>query len=100
MIKIIEGRKYDTETACLLGEYSENQYGDVYYLYESLYKKKNGEYFLNVVGGAWSVYGIQTERYCCGSEDIIKISENEAKQWAEKHISGESYIEAFGDVDE
>lgn len=55
---------------------------------------------MNVVGGAWSVYGIQTERYCCGSEDIIKISENEAKQWAEKHISGESYIEAFGDVDE
>ena len=47
MKKIINGRLYDTGTAKEIGCY-ENGYGagDFRYYYESLYRKRTGEYFL------------------------------------------------------
>ena len=31
---------------------------------------------------------------------IIPLTEEEAKEWGEEHLSGEKYIEIFGDVEE
>ena len=47
MKKIINGKKYDTETATSVGEYSSNYAcSDYKYYDETLYKKKTGEFFL------------------------------------------------------
>lgn len=47
MKKIINGKKYDTETATSVGEYSSNYACSDYKHYdETLYKKKTGEFFL------------------------------------------------------
>ena len=53
MKKIINGRKYDTETAKEIGYWS-NGYpcSDFNHCEETLYLKKTGEYFLYGEGGA------------------------------------------------
>ena len=56
MKKVIKGRTYDTNTAKLIC-YSENDItNNLFYTYESLYKKRNGEYFLYAEGGAGTKY--------------------------------------------
>ena len=51
MKKIINGRKYDTETAKHIGSRSEGQPGNFEYFTEDLYLKKTGEFFLLGDGG-------------------------------------------------
>ena len=47
MIKIINGKKYNTDTAKMVGDYDNNQpTNDFYYFAEELYRKKTGEFFL------------------------------------------------------
>ena len=47
MKKIINGKKYDTETAKWLGDYWNGLGGnDFKKLFETLYQKKTGDYFL------------------------------------------------------
>lgn len=63
MKKIINGRKYDTETAKEIGYWS-NGYpcSDFNHCEETLYLKKTGEYFLYGEGGALTEYA----RSVCG----------------------------------
>lgn len=102
MIKIINGRKYDTETAKMVGSW-DNGYptSDFNYCSEKLFRKKTGEFFLFGDGGAMSKYSMScgTNNWC-GSCEIIPLSEDGAKQWAEEHLDGDAYIEIFGDVEE
>ena len=101
MKKIINGRKYDTETAELIGYYTYSNPSDFYYVEESLYRKKTGEFFLDGEGGAASVYAEtagSNERY--GGEKIIPLTVEEAKEWAEHHLDGDKYEEVFGEVEE
>jgi len=101
MKKIINGRLYNTETAKELGSYwNELSKSDFRNLSEYLYKKKNGEYFLYGEGGAMTKYSESNGNTTWGSIDIIPLTENEAKQWAEKNISADRYVEIFGDVSE
>ena len=102
MIKIINGKKYDTSTAKNVGEWSNGYYAnDFNYCKETLYLKKTGEFFLFGDGGAMSKYSEScgTNNWC-GSCEIIPFTEDEAKEWAEEHLTGEKYIEIFGDVEE
>ena len=101
MIKIINGRKYNTETAKMVGGWDNGYPTDVFYYFEELYKKKTGEFFLYGEGNAMSKYS----RSCgtnnwCGSCEIVPLSLDGAKQWAEEHLNGNAYIEIFGDVEE
>lgn len=88
MKKVINGRSYNTETAKELG-YQTNGYAnnDIYFTGETLYRKKTGEFFLYGEGGAYSIYGRDFGMSRGGGEKIIPLSEDEAKNWAEK-ISG------------
>ena len=100
MTKIIEGKKYSTETAIFVGSDSYSHYGDFRWWYEALYVKKNGEFFLRGEGGPMS-------RYCemigsnewSGSEAIIPLDYDEAREWAEEHLDYETYVEYFGDIE-
>lgn len=101
MKKILNGKLYDTDTAKEIGYYS-NGYGagDFQYCYESLYRKKTGEFFLYGRGGAMSKYCESCVSGRTGGSVIIPYTVEEAKKWAEEHICADDYMELFGTVEE
>ena len=101
MRAVRNGKLYNTETAKLIGSDSFGQYGSNDNWGEELYLKKTGEFFLYGYGGYYSKYAKQVDSNSwSGSEKIIPLTESEAKAWAEKHLDGDKYIEAFGEVSE
>lgn len=101
MKKIINGRKYDTETATLIAKWDNGIYGDFTSVSEELYEKRNGEWFLYGSGGAKTKYAVATgSNSWGGGEGITPLTEDEAKEWAEKHLSVEQYEEIWGPVEE
>ena len=102
MKRIINRKLYDTATAKEIGSYS-NGYGagDFHYLYEALYRKRTGEFFLYGSGGAMTKYRVECGNRCwSGSDDIIPCTEEEAMEWAEEHLDADTYMEVFGEVKE
>lgn len=101
MKKIINGKKYDTNTAEKVFGWHYGRPGDHDYVHEELYRKKNGDFFLFGEGGANSEYGVWVDNsHLTDSCNIVPLSVEEAKKWAEKHISAEKYEEIFGEVEE
>lgn len=101
MRKIIEGKMYDTDTAKCCGRYSFGEFGDFHYVREELYQKKTGEFFLHGEGSLVSRYHKLDERNMwVGGENIVPLWDDDAKEWAEKHLDVDEYIEIFGPVDE
>lgn len=97
MKKILNGKLYNTDTAKLIGGYSYGTPRDFKYIAEDLYKKKTGEFFIAGEGGAMTEYFRQTgQNSYSGGEDIFPLTEKEAREWAEEHLTAEEYIEAFG----
>ena len=101
MKKIINGRKYDTETAKCVGSW-DNGYGcnDFSHVEESLYRKKTGEFFLYGEGGAMTQYAESDGDAYCGGAEIIPLTEKKAKEWAENHLDADDYESIFGPVEE
>mgnify|MGYP006972691523 CR=1 FL=1 len=101
MKRIINGRLYDTDTAKEIGWY-DNGFGggDFRYYYESLYRKRTGEYFLYGSGGPMSKYSESYGSTTSGISEIIPFTEGEAMEWAVKHMDADSYMEIFGAVEE
>lgn len=101
MKKIINGKKYDTETARVIGFYDNNMnYSDFRWYEETLYRKKNGEFFMYGEGGGLSPY---RKRYADGwgeGSQLILVTEDDAKAWVEKHLSYEDYVDLFGEPEE
>lgn len=92
---------YDTSTATKLASASYGLPGDLDYWEETLYRKRNGEYYLYCEGGARSKYSIALSyNSWCGSNDIVPITEADAKQWVEQHCNGDTNVDIFGFVDE
>jgi len=102
MKKIIGGRKYDTDTANTIAEwYNEYPVNDFRYEMETLFLKRNGEYFLFGEGGAMSKYATSMgDNSWGGGARIIPLSYEAARQWAETHLDADDYEEAFGEVSE
>lgn len=100
MKMIINGKKYDTETAKMVGSYDNGYYGDYRYEEEELYLKKTGEFFLYGYGGALSKYASYYGDMRSEGRDITPLTLEEAKKWAMKHMDGDEYEEAFGPVEE
>ena len=97
MKKVIEGMRYDTETATLVAEvrngYDKSNYN---YWAEELYRTKNGRWFKYEGGGANTKYAV---RLCDGrgfGESIAVLDELEAKEWLETHDQAEAYEKYFG----
>lgn len=106
MKKIINGKKYDTETATRIGEWRSNYIcGDFSYCSEELYQKKTGECFLYVVAPprSRSVRLISTDPYTCsyiGGKGIKPLTVDEAKEWVENHLDADTYESVFGECEE
>lgn len=92
MKKIVGGKLYDTETAVVCGVWNnEFQAGDDKACQETLYRTKNGSWFLRGKGGDSSVYHRGPE--------LRPLEEYEARDWAEEHLSADAYMAAFGEVE-
>lgn len=102
MKKIINGKTYSTDTAKAVGEYT-NGIGsrDFSRFDECLYRKKTGEYFLYGEGGPMTRYAVASgSNSWSGGSRIMPMSYDEAKDWAEKHLTPEEFEAEFGEVDE
>jgi hypothetical protein len=98
MKKIIQGRKYDTETATLLGF---DAGGDGFrHWREELFRKRNGEFFLHGEGGPMTRYAKTCNDGWCGSEAITPLTPEAARQWGEEHLDADNYEAIFGDPGE
>lgn len=102
MKKIINNRKYDTDTATMVGEWA-NMYDirDFAYYSETLYRKRNGEYFLFGSGNARSKYAASLGNNSWGGSDqIIPLTYDAAREWAERCMDADEYEAEFGAVSE
>lgn len=102
MRRIINGRKYDTGTATALAEWS-NDYpvNDFHYVAETLYRKRTGEYFVHGEGGPASKYAMAVGNSGWrGGEQIVPLSYEAARRWAEEHLDTDDYEAIFGKVSE
>lgn len=102
MKKIINNKVYDTSTARKVGTWcSSEDPREFQYVEETLFRKKNGEFFLHGLGGPASVYRVATsENSWKTGEKILPLSFDQARQWAESKLSAEEYEAAFGPVQE
>ncbi len=102
MKKIINGKLYDTGTAQCVGSWSNGYYtNDFSYCAEELYRKRTGEFFLYGEGGPMSKYSVSHgNNEWGGGEEIIPLTYDAARQWAEKHLDADEYQEIFGEVAE
>lgn len=97
MNKIINGKRYNTETAELIGECTNTfNYSDFNYECEKLYRKKTGEFFLYGEGGPMTSYAVYSgNNNWSGGSKIRPFSIEEAKKWGEENLDGDTYEKIF-----
>ena len=101
MKKIINGKRYDTDTATRIGSAGYGYSGDLGYWAEELYRKKTGEFFLYGEGGPMSKYARRTgSNEWSGGKEIRPLSPKEAQEWAEEYLDGDEYEKIFGTIEE
>lgn len=101
MRKIINGKKYDTDTATLVGEHQpEIEISEFTWYREELYRKKTGEYFVYGEGHALSRYAINRYGSWAPGEAITPMTYKEAMSWAEENLDADTYESEFGAVDD
>ena len=100
MKRIINGKKYDTETAEEVAESTHGSKSSYAYYEEALFRKRTGEYFLYGYGHGDSRYAKQV----CGDfgpgSEIIPLTYEQARSWAERELSVDEYEAEFGEVPE
>ena len=100
MKKIINGRVYDTDKARELGTYANaGDWRDFSHLEETLYRKKTGEYFLFGEGGPATKYAeAEGQNSWTGGRRIMPMTYDEAREWAEEHLTADEYEAIFGEI--
>lgn len=100
MKKIINGKKYDTDTAKCMLIWGNSKTG-FSHVYEELYRKKTGEFFLYGEGGPMTSYAKSCgDNSWSGGSDIIPFTEKDARDWTERHGDADDYERIFGEVEE
>lgn len=101
MKKIINGKKYDTDTAREVDSYQDGYCGDFHMIAEWLHRKRTGEFFVYGKSGAAGRYGKRVDNNSWrGGSGIRPLSIEEAKRWIEKHSDAETYEQEFGECEE
>ena len=96
MRKIIDGRRYDTDTAEEIATAKHGYKNEFSYYEETLYCKRTGEYFLYGYGHGESKYAERGFDGWGPGEDIIPMDYEQARQWAEKNLEVDDYEREFG----
>ena len=102
MTKIINGRKYSTDTATLLAYWENMDYAfDYNWVSESLYRKRTGEFFLFCRGGAGTRYADCWDDKTRSEGTYFRpLDYQEAFNWASEKLSGEKVEEISGPIPE
>lgn len=89
MKAIINGKRYSTENAVLVGEVSHGARRDFHAYTEGLYKTpRSGAYFLAGEGGPRSHYAVSCgQGEWRGGEKITPLDDDDALAWAEKNLT-------------
>jgi hypothetical protein len=100
MKRIIDGLKYDTDTAEKLHEWDNGIYGNDFKAHdETLYKTKNGRYFIRGWSGAMGPYSEPVGNNGRGEGSaIIPMSRDEAFTWLSDHDGEEVAEKEFPDL--
>ncbi len=104
MKAIINGLRYDSTTATCIGgaQGGGSSMRDFHYWSADLYRTpRSGRFFLAGGGGALTRFGSTTSydqngRVC--GEKIIPMSVEDAREWAEQHLTTAEVEAAFADV--
>lgn len=97
MKKIIKNRLYDTTTATEIAHRSTPvSTSDFSYTRETLYRKRTGEYFIHGEGGALSRYASRDYDGMTWGEDILPLTYDTARDWAERYMDVDAYQAEFG----
>lgn len=95
MKKIINNKVYDTATARNLGGWTTTQDpSSPVYLSETLYRKKNGEFFLYCSGRPSSVPGASMAL----DEKILPLTFDQASEWGQAHLPEAAFSATFGRI--
>jgi hypothetical protein len=101
MKKVINGSLYNTDTAECIGTWDNGETPREFtYFSETLYRTKSGKYFIHGEGHANSCYGVWHGNSGGWGEQIRPYSPEEAREWAEDHLTAEEYASAFGEPEE
>lgn len=101
MKKIINSKVYDTDTARCIGGIAYGLEDRLYGWSEDLYCKRTGEYFLCGEGGPGSKYSeLAGPSETRGSERVFPLSYDDARAWAEQHLTADEYTAEFGEITE
>ena len=79
MQRILRGKTYDTETAKLLGRFTQGDWGDPAGFEERLYESEEGFWFFYAIGGETSPYPTET---------LKAISRDRGEQWLTNRLEG------------
>lgn len=93
MKEIINGKVYNTETAEKICSW-ENGYcsEEPYYVLETIFQKRTGEYFLYGCGGTLTKYGQSHGNSNIAGASIIPFSVEDCKKWASDKLSAVEYF--------
>ncbi len=102
MNKIVRGKRYNTETAQLIGVYESNEPKDSdFWEREELYRKRTGEFFLVGKGGAMTEYGVPSINGTGKTGEALQpVTPEYASQWCEENLTADEYENVFGAVEE
>ena len=97
MIKVINGKTYNTDTATKIGSHTTAYPSDFHYCEDALYITKKGRFFTAGEGGPMSKYAhhVSTGGWC-GGTGLIALTEGDALGWCEKfNIDPEIIVQYF-----
>lgn len=96
MEKIINQKRYNTETAKEVGSYaSPCARNDAEYWEETLYQKRTGEFFIHGEGGGSSRYAKRLADGWGWGERLVPLSYDEAREWVKKYLDADTYERLF-----
>lgn len=98
-IRIINGKRYNTETATEVAHYWNGLGGnDFRNLNETLYRTPKGAWFLVGSGGAMTQYAQSCgNNSFCGGVNWVVFTDDEAFEWLQKHEETTDLEEYFAD---
>lgn len=97
--KILNGVRYDTEKAELIGDEEYGHGGDFNRWYAGLYvSPRSKRYFLSGEGGPMSQFATRnSDGSRTSGDEIIPMTKEDAMAWAERHLSVDLVEKYFGD---
>lgn len=96
MKRSVNSRTYDTAQSEQIAEFPYGKAGEDDFQKETLYRDRNGEFFLAGVGGSDSYYAQLFDGEYAAGKDIIPLSLDEARRWLEDQQLTEVIEKLFG----